>query len=231
LAKSRYNLKQQCLSFVNPIEPASQRWTLAACDRSSIVYVGRFDKHKGGDLVIDAFGELASINPDLKLTFVGPDAGIDGEKLADYARRALSPDALSRLTYLGPLPQSEVAVLRTKHFLTLCASRFEVFGYTVLEAMSLGCPIVASAVGGVPELIQSGDNGLLFDPQDHTQMVAGIQKLLDNPSLAEEMGEHARQSSVAFFNTERAAAYCAEIYKQEIKRFWLRRTKSRIMEY
>jgi glycosyltransferase involved in cell wall biosynthesis len=134
------------------------------------------------------------------------------------------------MSYLGSLPQSEIAALRTKHFLTLGASRFELFGYTVLEAMSIGCPTVASGVGGIPELIQSGDNGLLFDPENLDEMVAAIQKMLDNPSLAEQMGARARQRSLALFSTGRAATRSAEIYRQAIEKFSLRQARSRTRE-
>jgi len=204
----RYGLKQKHLCIQNPIEMPDHQWSRAGCDRNSILFVGRFDKIKGGDLVLEAFGNLASERPELKLTFIGP--GIDG-----------TPPGVN---CTGTLPYSEVAKLRTKHFLTISASRYEVFGYTVLEAMSFGCPVVASNIGGIPELIHDGENGLLFDAGNVDSMVQAIQRLLDNPELAEKLGVRARWDSANFYKPDQQAVYTAETYRQEILKFPFRRT-------
>ena len=164
--EQHYDELRRTLIFGNPIVVPTRRWRLSSCDRNSLLFVGRFDLSKGGDLIIDAFGRLAGKNRELKLTFVGPDYRINGMHLMEYARKKLSPDALSRLDYQGQLSSREIEKLRPQHFATICASRFEVFGYTVLEAMAVGCPVVASDVGGIPEIIHSGENGVLFRSQN-----------------------------------------------------------------
>ena len=98
--------------------------------------MGRFDHIKGGDLVVKAFAKLAERNPDLTMTMAGPDIGIDGVKLLDYARAKLSPSAFSRVTYLGELPHAAISDLRLRHFITICASRHEILPYSVMEAMA-----------------------------------------------------------------------------------------------
>src|SRR5262249_38370301 len=142
---------------------SSDRWRLIDCDRDSILFVGRFDEIKGGDLVIQAFGKLARKNPRLKLTFVGPDGRIGGLKFVDYAKSVWPEEINQRLAYVGALTKTEVSQLRPTHFLTISASRFEVFPYAVLEGMSYGCPIVAPAIGGIPELFASPESGRLFE--------------------------------------------------------------------
>lgn len=217
--KQRYQIRQDSLCIQNSIAPASAKWSGATCDKDSLLFVGRFDEIKGGDLVIKAFGQLAAQNPNLKLTFIGPDDGINGIKLDAFARQALTPDALHRLKYLGPLPHSEIAAHRTQSFLTIAASLYEPFGYTVLEAMSFGCPIVASNVGGIPELIRDGESGLLFDPKIPGSLSSSIQAMLNDLPMAAKMGEKARQDSLAFYNIRQMAIYTAETYRQEIKKF------------
>jgi glycosyltransferase involved in cell wall biosynthesis len=220
--EQRYGRLRRSLSFANPIVVPAQQWGLSSCDRYNLLFVGRFDLIKGGDLIIDAFGRLAEKSRELKLTFVGPDYGINGIHLVEYARKKLSPDALSRLEYRGQLSSREIERLRPGHFATICASRFEVFPYTVLEAMASGCPVVASDVGGIPEIIRSGQNGMLFRSQSIDCLVSSVQSLLDNPDLAASLGDAARRS-VEDYRPEAAAALVAEFYEETIRAFQARR--------
>jgi glycosyltransferase involved in cell wall biosynthesis len=221
--EDHYRLKlRRALTFGNPIVAPSRQWRVSDCDKNRLLFVGRFDQIKGGDLIIDGFGRLAEKNPQLKLTFVGPDHGVNGANLLEYARARLSPNAFSRLFYTGTLSSNEVAELRLQHLITICASRSEVFPYTVLEAMAFGCPLVASNVGGIPEIIRSGENGILFESQKVDQLVSSIQYLLDSPNLAKRLGSAARVS-VDDYKPETMAASLAELYEQTVRAYRLRR--------
>jgi glycosyltransferase involved in cell wall biosynthesis len=213
---------QRTLTFANPIVAAPRQWRGSNCDKNSLLFVGRFDQIKGGDLIIDAFSRLAAKNRQLKLTFVGPDHGVNGTTLLEYARARLSSDALSRMTYTGTLSSDEIAELRPRHFIAICASRSEVFPYTILEAMAFGCPVVSSDVGGIPEIIRSAQNGILFESNNVDQLVSSVQSLLDNPDLAERLGRAARLS-VDDYSPETMAASLTELYEQAIRAFRLDR--------
>jgi glycosyltransferase involved in cell wall biosynthesis len=218
---SKYGRPSTCATFPNPItvDPAVEKWSLESFEPESLLFVGRFDEIKGGDLVLQAFGELAEVHPNLRLTFVGPDDGVRGSKFADYAKRVLSKMALSRLTYKGSLTVNDVSKLRASHFATICASRYEVFGYTVLEAMSFGCPIVASGVGGIPELIRTGQNGLLFSPGDLRGLISSCERLLSNPTYAARLGEQALHDCREKFNSSKIAPLAVEVYERAIAAF------------
>jgi glycosyltransferase involved in cell wall biosynthesis len=201
------------------VASSSQMWRLTCCDRESMLFVGRFDKIKGGDLVIRAFGELAKSNPKLKLTFVGADGLIEDMKLLDYAKSVLPLDVMKRFKYLGALSKTEVSGLRSKHFITLSASRFEIFGYTVLEAMSFGCPTVAPSIGGIPELFVLPNSGRLFEPGNMDALVEACQFFFDNPNTAEQYGRAARKACEIAFSSTKQAIETARHYQQTIKRF------------
>jgi glycosyltransferase involved in cell wall biosynthesis len=203
----------------NPIDPPLERWNMEQCNKDSILFVGRFDEIKGGDLVLRAFDALAKKNPKLRLTFVGKDIGINGQQAAEYAKDHLSPDALSRLTFRGQLSPLQIAQLRLNHFMTLSASRFEVFGYTVLEALASGCPLVAPNVGGIPEMVISGRNGILFEPGNAESLSLACQILLDNRALATQLGSSGREACESIFGTGRAARHTEELYRQAIEKF------------
>ncbi len=206
----------------NSIDLPDDQWRLETCDKNTLLFVGRFDEIKGGDLVIRAFGNLAQKNKNLKLTFVGRDVGINGCSVTDYARQHLSGDVFERVTFTGPLEPSHIEKLRPRHFITISASRFEVFGYTILEAMAFGCPIVAPNVGGIPELITSEKEGILFHAGSAESLSAACQTLIDNHKLAAQLGCEARTKYLASFGTSRNAIHTAEFHRQAIEIFLTR---------
>jgi glycosyltransferase involved in cell wall biosynthesis len=211
----------------NPMNAVAeaQRWKLETCDKNCMLFVGRFDRLKGGDLLIRAFRDLAIAHPQLRLTFVGPDVGIIGKdgqltKFDGFVTSTLSPDAIARLSFKGRIPPSEVADLRKSHFMTVCASNFETFSYTVLEGMAHGCPIVATATGGIPELIQTNRNGLLFDPQDLSGLVGAAKLLLQDHPLAVRLGHQAWQDSRDKYGVEKYVKDLLVIYREAVKSFY-----------
>jgi len=221
--RNHYNLDLSLARVIpNPIRVDSDAaaWQLSACDTKRILYVGRFDRRKGGDIVLRAFAELTDSYPDLRLSFVGPDDGIcqDGARLSfeQFARENLPPSCRARIDFYGELTHQDVMKLRHEHFFTVVASQFEILPYAVLEAMSLGCAIVASAVGGIPELITHERNGLLFASQDVAQLVSACRRLLDNPALASSLGSQARKDCIASFNPHQAALRTISAYQVAI---------------
>lgn len=213
--KKRCRLRDHYAHLANPIEMPRDAWRLPDCDRNSLLFVGRFDAIKGGDLVIQVFDKLAARNPDLTLTFVGPDKGVQGQTCQEYASSVLSADALARFTFKGPLPPDAVLSYRKRSFITLFASRFEVFGYTVLEAMALGCPIIASRTGGVTELINHDEHGLLFDTGNVRALASAVQAMIDQPGKAARLGADAR-SRASLYSPQKVAIHATEFYRQAI---------------
>ncbi|MEP7102109.1 MAG: glycosyltransferase family 4 protein, partial [Burkholderiales bacterium] len=144
---ARYGLEPKIgQQVVNPVALAEgvPLWRLDGCERDTVLFVGRFDKVKGGDLVLRAFQRLLARKPHLKLVFVGPDSGLvrpDGSKIQFEAfMKSLGDAALTRaVSYRGRLAPSEVASLRARSMVTVVASRHENQAYTVLEAMLQGC--------------------------------------------------------------------------------------------
>jgi glycosyltransferase involved in cell wall biosynthesis len=208
----------------NPIALGTDvaRWQLSSCDTNRILYVGRFDRRKGGDLVLRTFGKLAQLYPDLRLTFVGPDIGVredDGRSYSfnQFIQKHLPRACWRRIDFCGQLPHAEVMALRTKHFLTIVASQFEILPYSVLEAMSLGCPIIATEVGGIPELITDQRNGLLVASQNVAALTAACQVLLTDHTLASTLGMQARKDCEEFFDSRQLAVETILAYEKAIE--------------
>ena len=220
----RYGLRPAIASHVvNPMaaDANAPLWDAATCDRDTLLFVGRFDARKGGDLVIEAFARLLETRPTLRLVFVGPDRGLlrpDGTRTSIQAFLAATlPGALrDRVDVRGALPQQEVYALRANAALTILASRWENQGYTALEAMLQGCPVVSSDAGGCPEIIEHGRTGLLARTGDAIDLAAQLARMLDDPAAAAAMGAQARRHVVENHAAEKVALQSLALYAQVI---------------
>ena len=180
-----------------PAVPARERWRVDSCDPVRLLFVGRFDRHKGGDLALEAHRLVLQEFPRATLDFVGPDRGLvadDGRtwSLEDFVRERL-PGSLEAgsVRWLGAQPFSALPSLRRRAFLTVASSRYENFPSAVSEAMAFGCPLVAARVGGIPEFVEDGVNGLLHEPGDARDLARRIVDLLRDPARASRLGERA----------------------------------------
>lgn len=208
-----------------PIVSANEgdTWSAETCDKNKILFVGRFDSIKGGDLILRVFAELATKNPDLRLTFIGPDSGLktDGEPIyfEDFIRQTFDESLRSRIDYCGQLKHSELMATRTSHYLTVITTQYETMGYMLLEAMSLGCPIVSTAVGGIPEVIENERNGLLAPSQDQSALVTACQRLLNDADLTTRLGRQAWLDCRALYNPETVVTQTLDAYGEAIAFF------------
>jgi glycosyltransferase involved in cell wall biosynthesis len=84
----------------------------------------------------------------------------------------------------------------------------------LLEAMSWGLPVVATPVGGVPQVIEHGVNGLLVAPGDIDGLAAALARLFDEPALRDSLGAAARRTIAARFSVETALARLGELYRR-----------------
>lgn len=166
---------------------------LATADRY-ILFVGRLDAgNKGVDLLIAAFRRLAPQQPRVHLVIAGdgPDMG---------ALRAQAAD-LERTHFLGWVAdRARVHSLLAAAAVVVCPSYFEAFCYVAAEAMAAACPVVASAVGGLRDLVVDGHTGLLVSAGDVAGIARAVETLLANPERAREMGERGRARIAAEFS-------------------------------
>jgi glycosyltransferase involved in cell wall biosynthesis len=216
--RAYYNLKREACVVPNPIAigEADGLWSLDACDRDAVLFVGRTDSRKGGDLVIRAFVELASSRPQLRLHFVGPHSGfIDstpGESISDYLARSVPPEVRKKIIVHGPLRSGDIAKLRLAARVTIVASRYENFPMAALEVLAVGGPIVATAVGGIPEIVVDCETGLLCDPEVEGDLASKVARLLDDDALSVRIGRAGRQSCIDRFHPTIVARKMLEVY-------------------
>jgi glycosyltransferase involved in cell wall biosynthesis len=196
-------------------------WRLDACERNTVLFVGRFDLVKGADIVLQAFRSALARRPDLKLIFVGPDRGLVGRggrttHFAAYCESLLGPEARARVDFRGRMTNREIARLRTQAMVTVLASRMENQSYALLEAMYQGCPVVSTDAGGCPESVLHGRTGRLAKSADPEAFAAQILAMIEDPERAREMGEAARRHVLEEHAPARVAAAMLEWYGQAI---------------
>jgi glycosyltransferase involved in cell wall biosynthesis len=220
----RYGLRPRIARRVaNPLSlpPGTAAWQVHECDPDTLLFIGRFDKLKGGDVVLRAFALLLRRNPRLKLIFVGPDAGVvepSGRTIRfDEMKASLFPgDSSNRVVFKGRLAPEDIHPLRSQAYATMVASRWENQSYTLLEAMLQGCPIVTSDIGGQGEAVLDGERGLLCRAGDPDDLAAKLQQLLDSPQLAARLGAAARKFALAEHAPVSVVAKTLDVYREAV---------------
>jgi len=175
----------------NPVAlvPQASRWRLEQCDPNHILMVGRFDRWKGADTMLEAFERLLEWRPGARLTLVGPDSGMDvapGQALnfQAYAATCLAPATRSRVTFTGTLPPERIAALRRSAYVNVMASRCENFPYALVEGLAAGCPTISTAWDGSDEIIEDGVSGFRVPVGDAEALALRLNWLMDDPQRA-----------------------------------------------
>ena len=163
-----------------------------------ILNVAKYESKKGQDLLLRAFAYLLDDHPDAKLIF----AGARGDALVALQGLSKMLEVDKHVTFLQELPHQEVVKLYQEASLFCLPSREEPFGIVVLEAGAFGLPVVASAVGGVKEIIANGVNGVLVPPQDPWSLKEAISWLLRDEKQAESMAQALREHVYQNFSWE-----------------------------
>jgi glycosyltransferase involved in cell wall biosynthesis len=232
--RKRYGLPLLRAAVIpNPVPPVAddRRWRLDACDRKTILFVGRFDRHKGGDLVIDAFRHVAEAVPHAELAFVGPDRGVRDDAgrsfdLPRYLDEHLPPPARARVRVMGTLKARAIEELRRASLTTVVASRYENFPLALAEALAFGCPTVAADTGGIPEVLAGERTGLLFAAGDAADLAAKIRTMFENQERAAALGAAAAADVARRFAPEPVARATLDYYEAVwADNAWRNRTK------
>ena len=204
----------------NPVPTVAidKQWVLNLDKPPTILFVGRFDLLKGGDLILDAFRQIALSHPTIELLFVGPDGGInvDGKTLRfnAYIERFIPESSIKqRIQFFGHCDSLAIAELRRQSLITVVCSRYEAFSLSLVEALATGCPTVATAVGGMKEIIINEYNGLLAEPESVASIVGKILELISDPEKMQTLSKNAIEDCKKRFAPEAVAAQTVAYYK------------------
>ena len=186
----------------------------AARDELLLVTVGRLQRRKGHDLVIEALASMASESPPFRYVVVG-----DGTERARLEQLAVDRGVHQKVTFVGEvsgndLPDYYAAADIFVHPNRIDGDDVEGFGIVFLEAAAAGVPVVGGATGGVPEAVESGVTGLLVGGTDAAELARAIRTLAASETLRRQMGGAGQRRVRAEFTWERAAAQIAALHRQ-----------------
>jgi glycosyltransferase involved in cell wall biosynthesis len=145
-----------------------------------ILCISAYKQQKAIDVLIQAFKRVQEIDSSLKLVIVGAGAGPLRGQVEDLA---VSLGLQERIEFLGPKGRVEVAKLLHGCKLFVLPSRFETFGIVILEAMACKKAVVSTTVGGIPEIIENGRNGILVEPDNPDALAEALIAVLKNRTL------------------------------------------------
>jgi len=159
-----------------------------------IVFIGSLEERKGIKYLLKAFPLIKASVPDVKLLIVGKP--LPGQKGYLNMLKGLAKD--QNIIFAGTRP--DVYDIISAGDMLVVPSLSEAFGRTVIEAMACGKPVVASNVGGIPEIVEDGKTGILVPPKDEKALADAVIKLFTSKDLAGSMGAAGRIRAEQYFN-------------------------------
>jgi glycosyltransferase involved in cell wall biosynthesis len=211
------NLQRKSVVISNAVPvPDLSNWS--SVKKYDVLFVGRLTKAKGVDILIKAINILKEkYKKEIKAAIVGK--GYLEEELKELVKELGIGEEVE---FLGIRRDIERLMKSTKLF--VLPSRWEGLPLTILEAMSSGAGIIATKVGGVPEVIQNGKEGILISPEDPETLAGAIAELLKDRELRVKLGINAYKKVKEKYSIEVYSKNILEFYKSLI-------TDSRMQEF
>jgi glycosyltransferase involved in cell wall biosynthesis len=177
-----------------------QAFTLPSIGGRYLLNVGNYVQLKGQDVLLRAFARIAPQYPDLKVVFVG---GVgDGVWLKYLHELADQLHLRDRVVFLQNYPHNKLALLMSNAVCLAHTANEEAFGLVLIEAGVCCLPIIATRVGGVPEIINSPEYGLLFEKRNSEELANAICSVLQQPDKAKARAENFFNRVSIAFSTE-----------------------------
>jgi len=177
----------------------------------SILYVGRFEYRKGIDVLLQSIPNVLHRHPEVTFTLIGADMGNEYQK--EFIRNN-KKTILERVFFIGTVDDSTLKKAYETCSIFVAPSRYESFGLIFIEAMSYGKPVVGCNVGGIPEIITDGFNGLFAVPGDAMSVADKLSHLITNPAVRAETGRNALKTVIDRFTGKQLALNSLTYYRE-----------------
>ena len=172
----------------NGVPPVQEMPTPLPFDPPRILCLGRLVAEKGFDLAVAAVAALSDRTPRPELVVAG-----DGPERAALEAAVAAEGLAGRTEFTGWVAPAAVPALVNRCTLVVVPSREEPFGLVAVQAGLMARPVVAAAVGGLPEVVRHGRTGLLVPGDDRGALTSAIRDVLDHPDLARRLGAAGRR--------------------------------------
>lgn len=167
-------------------------------DPPVVAFAGRLVPEKGADVLLEAFAKVVKRIPNATLLIAG-----DGPERHRLQAKIEQLSLGSRIVMLGHLSRTQLEDHFAGAWVQVVPSRWEEpFGIVAAEGMMRGTAVIASNTGGLAELIQDGENGILLAPSDPATLATSILSLLENPAKTDRMGMSGREFAMRYLSEE-----------------------------
>ena len=181
-------------------------------ERRFVLYLGRLSRNKGIDVLLEASSVVFQHDGTVCLVIAGEDAG----EFSRLRQRCTTLGLADRVFFLGGVTDQQATWLLRHAVVVVLPSRYgEAEGLVLVEAMAAGSPVIATRVGGIPDVVQDGVNGILVEPGSTGQLVDAMLKVLRDPSLRDRMRMSNPARAKAFSWTE-IVGRMEEVYAKAI---------------
>ena len=177
-----------------------------------LLFVGRLTANKGLHVLVKSLGHLKK---SVQLAIIGP-ASWDHKYYLEVLEsiERVTQKGRHKIMYLGAMDQADTIQWYQKASLFVLPSFAEGFPVTVLEALSCETPVIASSVGGIPEVVKEYENGILTPPNDSVALANAIQYLLENKEVRTKFGREGRKHVIKYYSQEASVTKLCHIYEQ-----------------
>ena len=184
---------------------------------------GRLNPSKGHDVLVAAVKKMVDDGADIQLTIAGEDEA-GGRGYRQQLERLIDNLGLRhRVRLLGSVPGSAIRKELAEAHAFVLASHAEPLGVAIMEAMCMEIPVVATAAGGVSELVLDGETGILVTPGDPETLAYALMRLMADPPLCAGMGSAGRNRVSSLFGHRRSAEMLAQLAIAARRSSWSRR--------
>lgn len=196
-----------CPNHYRKIEESALKDELAPNGEKLLVHVSNFRAVKRPVDCVEILAKVLRKGADARLVMVG-----DGPEFSAVVHRAKSLNVSERLEMVGK--QANISDYVGIADISLLPSELESFGLAALEAQACEVPVVASRVGGIPEVVSEGETGFLSDVGDTDKMSEDAFRLLSDANLSKKFGERGRESAIARYNAEKIIPQYIAFYEK-----------------
>lgn len=222
------------------VEPSIR--THARSTGETVLFVGRVSPEKGLHTLLEAWSRVVAARPAARLDIVGPLTQIPRDLLVDLSddpdvlalsrfyrrdrgdqtyyystlRAAIPPELAHTISFCGYEPHDRVMARCATSAVLVCPSLSESFGMSLIEALSVGTPVVATRAGGMPEIIAATGGGLLVDKNNPGKLADAIIQMLASPKLREEMGDIGAVRVADLYSWSRVTDLTLDLYRLAI---------------
>jgi len=177
--------------------------------------VGRLEPWKGQHVFVKAVAEVANFYPDARFVIVGGKViGRGREKYEDELRAIASELQIENKLYFAGHRKDISNVMSALDIYVHCSVEPDPLPGVVMEAMAMAKPVIGPRAGGVPEEIDEGKTGLLYEPGNHQDMANSICRLIGSPDLAKAFGYAGKQRANTVFNKEYLCRHMENVYEE-----------------